>query len=613
VDRRTVVHAALARAARDPVDAVRHRAMTSDRADADIADSLVAAAESARRRGALGLVAELYLLAAERTPPQCDEQRSAALVAAAEAAAAAGQPEVAGRAVEAVLGSPAPPAHRVRARLALVDASGQALAELDEVLAAALVDAAGDPALLAPLRLRLAWQALVGGLLQRAAQQAREAVRYARQVGDASTEAMALAVRAQVERLTGVPGYAATLARARALPAVPPAGWLHLTPAYLSVRLAILDDRLDEARADLLGMLAGAQRGTAGEELVEVLRSLAEVAARAGRCREALHYAARALRAGQVGRSSPGPYWYTAAVAELAGGSLWRATAYARRGVRVSREEGDTIYLRRNLHALGQAILRGGDARGAVEVLGELRASDLAQGVADPSGLRWHADLAAGLVSLGAHTEAAEVIADARREALRLGGAPGVLGQLDRAAAVVLTEQGDAGAAVELSAAAADRFAALRQPIEEGHCLLVQGAAERRRRRYAAARLTIGAALTIFAQAEARPWVEQTARLLAPEGDGGSTAPSAHSTAGGTLTSTEARIAALVRRGESNREIAARLFLSVKTVEASLTRIYRKLGVRSRTQLSSRLDAALDMPLGVAARVFPDSSAVTDL
>jgi len=55
------------------------------------------------------------------------------------------------------------------------------------------------------------------------------------------------------------------------------------------------------------------------------------------------------------------------------------------------------------------------------------------------------------------------------------------------------------------------------------------------------------------------------------------------------LTSTELRIAALVRDGASNREIAVRLYLSVKTVEATLTRIYRKLGVRSRTQLSSRM------------------------
>jgi DNA-binding CsgD family transcriptional regulator len=55
------------------------------------------------------------------------------------------------------------------------------------------------------------------------------------------------------------------------------------------------------------------------------------------------------------------------------------------------------------------------------------------------------------------------------------------------------------------------------------------------------------------------------------------------------LASMERQVAALVMEGATNREIATQLFLSVKTVEATLTRVYRKLGVRSRTQLSSRL------------------------
>lgn len=55
------------------------------------------------------------------------------------------------------------------------------------------------------------------------------------------------------------------------------------------------------------------------------------------------------------------------------------------------------------------------------------------------------------------------------------------------------------------------------------------------------------------------------------------------------LTEAEARVAALVLDGASNREVATALFLSVKTVESMLTRIYRKLGVRSRTQLGTVL------------------------
>jgi DNA-binding NarL/FixJ family response regulator len=58
---------------------------------------------------------------------------------------------------------------------------------------------------------------------------------------------------------------------------------------------------------------------------------------------------------------------------------------------------------------------------------------------------------------------------------------------------------------------------------------------------------------------------------------------------GDELTATESRVADLVLRGQSNREIAAELFVTVRTVESTLTRIYAKLGVQSRTQLASRM------------------------
>jgi DNA-binding CsgD family transcriptional regulator len=57
----------------------------------------------------------------------------------------------------------------------------------------------------------------------------------------------------------------------------------------------------------------------------------------------------------------------------------------------------------------------------------------------------------------------------------------------------------------------------------------------------------------------------------------------------GTLTATERRIAELVGTGRSNQETAAELFISAKTVEANLTRIYRKLSVRSRTELARQM------------------------
>ncbi|MET0492011.1 MAG: LuxR family transcriptional regulator [Actinoplanes sp.] len=596
--KRSQIHTALAAAALDDTDAVRHRALRSGRPDAAVAHDLVAAAEQAVRGGAGGLAAELYLLAADRCPRHLAAERLDWLVAAAGAAATAGAPALAGRAAEAVLhAADSPSAHRVTARLVLLDLAGQALADMGETFAAALNEAGGDPALLGPVKLRLAWAAMVRGEVEAAVGCAAEAAAAARRCGDSATEAMALGSLAQVQRVTGEPQWCQTLERALSLPAPQVPGWLHMSPRYVAARFAMVDDRLDEARAELLTLLAVAEHDRTGEALVEVLRTLCEVATRAGRCREALRYGHRAVEAARRAGLSPGPTWYTAAVAELTGGSLAAAAGLARRGVRASEQEGDTIFLRRNLHALGLAELRRGDTRGGVAALRRLR--DLESDVTDPMIVRWRGDLAGGLAALGEHAEAAAILAEARTAAHLLGATQGVNGYLDRATAIVLSESGQADSAVLLSAAAAQHFEALHQPIEQAHALLVQGGAERRRRRYAAARLAIGAALAIFLAADAKPWTEQTERALARTE--GTSAPPADF----GLTSTEARIAGLVRDGASNREIANQLYLSVKTVEATLTRVYRKLGVRSRTQLSSRLPSPV-------TRVFPDSVTVID-
>jgi DNA-binding NarL/FixJ family response regulator len=74
-------------------------------------------------------------------------------------------------------------------------------------------------------------------------------------------------------------------------------------------------------------------------------------------------------------------------------------------------------------------------------------------------------------------------------------------------------------------------------------------------------------------------------------------------TAAAGLTTTEHRVAELVAEGRSNAEVAAALFVTVKTVEAHLSRIYAKLGVRSRTELAHRVlaDASGSEPRGSGA------------
>jgi DNA-binding NarL/FixJ family response regulator len=95
----------------------------------------------------------------------------------------------------------------------------------------------------------------------------------------------------------------------------------------------------------------------------------------------------------------------------------------------------------------------------------------------------------------------------------------------------------------------------------------------------AAARASLDEALRDLQAIGARVWCERARAEQARIGG------RARSTG---LTPTEERVAALVADGRSNKEVAEALFVSVRTVEANLTRIYAKLGIRSRTELASR-------------------------
>jgi DNA-binding CsgD family transcriptional regulator len=150
-----------------------------------------------------------------------------------------------------------------------------------------------------------------------------------------------------------------------------------------------------------------------------------------------------------------------------------------------------------------------------------------------------------------------------------------------RCRALLLLSRGEAGAAVSVAEEAALGFEAGEFPLDRGRSLIVAGEALRPlgERRRAAEKLE--AAQAIFAELGARIWLERAEKELRrarprPRRDR-------------ELTSAERRVAALVAAGKTNREVAAQLFTTVSTVEAHLTRIYRKAGVRSRTELARRV------------------------
>jgi DNA-binding NarL/FixJ family response regulator len=117
-------------------------------------------------------------------------------------------------------------------------------------------------------------------------------------------------------------------------------------------------------------------------------------------------------------------------------------------------------------------------------------------------------------------------------------------------------------------------------PFERGRTLLALGAAQRQARERRAARETLQAALAEFERLGSARLAERTRAELGRIG--GRTAVA------GQLTEAERRIAELVAAGKPNKEVAAELVVSIHTVEAALTQVYRKLGVRSRAELARR-------------------------
>ena len=122
----------------------------------------------------------------------------------------------------------------------------------------------------------------------------------------------------------------------------------------------------------------------------------------------------------------------------------------------------------------------------------------------------------------------------------------------------------------------------LPQPFELGRTLLAQATIDRRAKRRAAAREAATNALEIFDGLGAAIWAERAASELAR-------IPGRSGRASNELTETERRVAELVAQGLSNKEVAAAMFVSVRAVEANLSKVYGKLGIRSRTQLVGRL------------------------
>jgi DNA-binding NarL/FixJ family response regulator len=233
------------------------------------------------------------------------------------------------------------------------------------------------------------------------------------------------------------------------------------------------------------------------------------------------------------------------------------------------------------LRAAGLAALLTREPERAVTTLGAVWEHTQREGVEDPGAFPVAGDLAEALAETGQVEAAGEVtgrlagLAAAQRH-------PWGLATADRSAAVVTLAGGyDEAAAARLAGAAAT-YRALGLGFDAARALLVLGRAQRRAKKRAAARDCLEQARAGFQALGCPGWAAAAAAEL-DRVSGRRAAP------GGGLTPGERRVADLVAGGLSNKEVAARLYVSVATVDTHLRGVYAKLGVRSRTQLARRL------------------------
>jgi ATP/maltotriose-dependent transcriptional regulator MalT len=251
---------------------------------------------------------------------------------------------------------------------------------------------------------------------------------------------------------------------------------------------------------------------------------------------------------------------------------------------------------------LGFLDLSLGDPAAAHRQLAGLAALVTRIGVGEPGVVRFVPDAVEALVGL-ADLEAAEALLGPFEERAAAMDRPWAQATAARSRALVAATRGEWELADAAIAHAIRIHERLHAPFERARTLLVKGSIQRRSGRRAAARRTLEDALAAFTGLETPLWVERT-RLELASLPGRAPRP-AHE-----LTPREWEIARLVTHGLTNREIAARLFLSERTVEWNLSRLYDKVGVRSRMGLARAL-ATDDHDAGEAADKIPGIPTVT--
>ena len=575
--RRRAVHRRLADLSGDAEERARHLAAAATRPEASVGAAIEEGAAAAAGRGAPAAAAELFEVAARQEPdPELAVTRR---LAAAEFHTAAGNGRRATVLLQEVVESLSPGPLRAQALVLRAELAGTLEEALDTVRQT--VEEAGENGQTRARAMFIAGMTLtVANRYGEAAEWLQAASALLDSVPDRTLRIRVMGELADIEVWTGREGGFERLREAAALESddlAPDAAW---GPTTLLGRALVYADDLAAARSLLEESYHRALAAGDEENRAILCLHLTELECRAGRLGAARRYAEEGLGVYEASWGDQGQrsLSYARLLAAAHEGDVGLARELGEQGLARCREQGDELFELHHLCALGFLELSLGDPDAASQWLGEVPDRVEACGIRDPGIFLCHAESSEALIGLGQLDEAEGGLAalEARGRSL---DRPRALATAARGQALLAANRGDLDGALAHLDDALVHHERLQVPLERARTLLVLGAVQRRAKRKAAARSALEESLAIAQRIGARLWVERARAELQRVGG--------RSRSHG-LTPTETRVAALVAEGQTNREVADALFVTVRTVEANLTRIYSKLGVRSRSELASR-------------------------
>lgn len=563
-----------------------HLALAAEGADAELAEVLDSAAEHAQARGAPEAAFELTEQALRLTPPGRVAEVLRRSIRAAGYHFHAGDLARARDLLDAVLNQA--PTGRVRADalrlLGEILYHERSFPEAIRLFEQALEHSGGDAVLASEIEIHLAYALNAVGDFIATEPHARRALALTERLGDQARLAEAIAVSAMVGYLLGRGLDEAGVERALELEDRQRQTTVEMRPTLIAGCLMLYAGRLERA-CQFLGDLRqrSIERGEESDlPYVSVNLAWAEcwrgdVAAAVVHAEEALEITSRtgmdSLRCIVLAMGSvPAAYAGNAEAARrMAGEALALADA-----------TGAGIASLWATWALAILSLSIRDPAAADAALAPLTALVEREGVAEPVRAMFLADAVEALIGLGQLDRAGRLTAMLGQAARRLqrGWA---LAQAERCRALLLAARGDLAAASKAASTAIRQAERLEMPLELARTLLVAGEIERRNRRKRAARDLFERSLAIFEAAGARLWARRAGAALDR---------AVPRQTRSELTDSEKLVADLVASGLTNRQVAAQLFMSPKTVESNLARVYRKLGIHSRAELGARFAGA---------------------